>query len=105
MLSPRHAMTGARGEDLPPQAPRRTMSSETAAATVAEPLILVLTFQHRTASRSVTRDGGAGRRGRRLRFPSPPPRRVPLSAAARGAAYAQRRSPPSPAPRAGASPV
>src|SRR5438874_231116 len=65
MLSPRHAMTGARGEDLPPQAPRRTMSSETAAATVAEPLILVLTVRHRTASRSVTRDGGAGRRGRR----------------------------------------
>jgi len=33
----------------------------------------------------VTRDGGAGRRGRRLRFDSAPPSRVPPSAAARGA--------------------
>jgi len=33
----------------------------------------------------VTRDGGAGRRGRRLRFDSAPPSRVPRSAAARGA--------------------
>src|SRR5213078_57481 len=35
--------------------------------------------------RSVTRDGGAGRRRRRLRFDSAPPSRVPPSAAARGA--------------------
>src|SRR5206468_4321464 len=36
-------------------------------------------------SGSVTRDGGAGRRGRRLRFDSAPPSGVPRSAAARGA--------------------
>src|SRR5436190_996365 len=35
--------------------------------------------------RSVARDGGAGRRGRRLRFDSAPPSRVAPSAAARGA--------------------
>src|SRR5207249_4276568 len=33
--------------------------------------------------RSVARDGGAGRRERRLRFDSAPPSRVPRSAAAR----------------------
>src|SRR5216117_2769928 len=37
----------------------------------------------RALARSVTRDGGAGRRGRRLRFDSAPPRAVPRSAAAR----------------------
>src|SRR5881628_1940646 len=36
-----------------------------------------------TCHRSVTRDGGAGRRGRHLRFDSAPPSRVPPSAAAR----------------------
>src|SRR5439155_3186833 len=97
MLSPRHAMTGARGEDPPPQAPRRTMSNETPAATVAEPLILVLTFRHRTPSRSVTRDGGAGRRGRRLRFRAPPPRGMPLAPPACGASMR-----PGPPPRLGA---
>src|SRR5438445_10733573 len=37
----------------------------------------------------VTRDGGAGRRGRRLRFDSAPPSQVPPSAAARGASSAR----------------
>src|SRR5437762_3233684 len=36
-------------------------------------------------ARGVTREGGAGGRGRRLRFDSAPPSRVPPSAAARGA--------------------
>src|SRR5206468_10763885 len=43
--------------------------------------------------RSVTRDGGAGRRGRRLRFDSAPPSGVPRSAAARGASPAPPRPP------------
>src|SRR5439155_1052030 len=50
-----------------------------------------------TSARSVTRDGGAGRRGRRLRFDSAPPSRVPRSAAARGASSALRRRPRLPA--------
>ena len=47
--------------------------------------------------RSATRDGGAGRRGRPLRFDSAPPSRVPRSAAARGASSALRRRPRLPA--------
>ena len=39
------------------------------------------TFDRSFHIRSVTRDGGAGRRGRRLRFDSAPPSRVPPSAA------------------------
>src|SRR5439155_120571 len=44
-------------------------------------------------TRSVTRDGGAGRRGRHLRFDSAPPSRVPRSAAAHGAESKRRRCP------------
>jgi len=38
----------------------------------------------------VTRDGGAGRRGRRLRFDSAPPSRVPRSAPASPLRYSAR---------------
>src|SRR5437762_7889538 len=44
--------------------------------------------------RSVTRDGGAGRRGCRLRLDSAPPSRVPRSAAAGGASGAPTAPPP-----------
>src|SRR5207249_9062679 len=55
------------------------------------------TFDRSFHIRSVTRDGGAGRRGRRLRFDSAPPSRVPPSAAARGASQAPARRPRLPA--------
>src|SRR5207244_2625793 len=45
-------------------------------------------------ARSGTRDGGAGRRGRRLRFDSAPLSRVPRPAAARGAEALRRRPRP-----------